>query len=557
MTLAVCAIIRNEAPYLREWIEFHRIVGVERFFLYEHGSNDDWRSILGAYVAAGIVEVQVATWPTTPLCQVQAYQHFIRIHSGENMLVAFIGCDEFLFSPCFETIQAGLAQLPVDVWGAVGVNRMCFGSSGQENKTEGLVIERFTFRPADCFRLNREIKSIVRMDRVESANSGAYGFCVNGGIFSASGEQLDGAITTRPVHNLLRVNYYGTKSRQEYFLRVASWRSDTPVPRDPAEFERYQAAEVEDRTIWRFLPRLKDRLRLNLVASQLARPDHTAADVRDRLNNSFAPGGILLRSENSEAWQGNNSNPVKERPNDSELNGLTSTENQKKEQHLPQTSLIMSSAGGHSETVRLASETTVRNRATNSRRAYRQTTTFIVSAYDRPHHLRVCLASLLLQQKPCIVVVTDNSPDQENKIVCEEFGCLYMHTRAPQCYHSAEMAVTAYQDTDWYCFPSDDSYYVPTFLETMRTTAERNSLDLVYCDCLYDQRFWGDRYEVLRTTPRLCGIDKTSFLVKREWMIDWPGKGPGPTASDGLLIEELVRRGIRHGKAPGVMVVHN
>lgn len=29
MTLAVCAIFRNEAPYLREGIEFHRMVGVE------------------------------------------------------------------------------------------------------------------------------------------------------------------------------------------------------------------------------------------------------------------------------------------------------------------------------------------------------------------------------------------------------------------------------------------------------------------------------------------------------------------------------------------------
>ena len=26
--LAVCAIYRNEGPYLREWIEFHRLVGV-------------------------------------------------------------------------------------------------------------------------------------------------------------------------------------------------------------------------------------------------------------------------------------------------------------------------------------------------------------------------------------------------------------------------------------------------------------------------------------------------------------------------------------------------
>jgi hypothetical protein len=31
--LAVCAIYRNEAEFLGEWLEFHRLAGVQRFFL--------------------------------------------------------------------------------------------------------------------------------------------------------------------------------------------------------------------------------------------------------------------------------------------------------------------------------------------------------------------------------------------------------------------------------------------------------------------------------------------------------------------------------------------
>jgi len=34
--LAVTAIYRWEADYLREWVAFHRLVGVERFFLYDN-----------------------------------------------------------------------------------------------------------------------------------------------------------------------------------------------------------------------------------------------------------------------------------------------------------------------------------------------------------------------------------------------------------------------------------------------------------------------------------------------------------------------------------------
>jgi hypothetical protein len=31
--LSICAMYRNEAPYLREWVAFHRLMGVERFYL--------------------------------------------------------------------------------------------------------------------------------------------------------------------------------------------------------------------------------------------------------------------------------------------------------------------------------------------------------------------------------------------------------------------------------------------------------------------------------------------------------------------------------------------
>ena len=43
--------------YLAEWIEFHRLIGVERFFLYDNGSADDHEQVLAPYVDEGIVVV--------------------------------------------------------------------------------------------------------------------------------------------------------------------------------------------------------------------------------------------------------------------------------------------------------------------------------------------------------------------------------------------------------------------------------------------------------------------------------------------------------------------
>jgi len=31
--VAICAFVKNEAPYLREWLDFHLLMGVEKFYL--------------------------------------------------------------------------------------------------------------------------------------------------------------------------------------------------------------------------------------------------------------------------------------------------------------------------------------------------------------------------------------------------------------------------------------------------------------------------------------------------------------------------------------------
>ena len=33
--LSICAIFKNEAKFLKEWIEYHRLVGVDHFYLYD------------------------------------------------------------------------------------------------------------------------------------------------------------------------------------------------------------------------------------------------------------------------------------------------------------------------------------------------------------------------------------------------------------------------------------------------------------------------------------------------------------------------------------------
>ena len=53
--VAICAIFKNEALYLKEWIEYHKIVGVEHFYLYNNNSEDNYEAILAPYIQDGTV----------------------------------------------------------------------------------------------------------------------------------------------------------------------------------------------------------------------------------------------------------------------------------------------------------------------------------------------------------------------------------------------------------------------------------------------------------------------------------------------------------------------
>lgn len=72
--VSVCAIFKNEAPYLREWIEFNHIVGVDHFFLYNNNSEDNYEEIIEPYVKKGIVTL--IQWPKNQ-AQMECYNDCI------------------------------------------------------------------------------------------------------------------------------------------------------------------------------------------------------------------------------------------------------------------------------------------------------------------------------------------------------------------------------------------------------------------------------------------------------------------------------------------------
>ena len=254
--LSICAIFRNESRYIREWIEFHRLVGVERFYLYNNNSTDDWQSQVQGE------DVEVIDWPFPNPSQSAAYQHCINRTKGTDQWVAFIDIDEFLWSPRFATVSEAITAITSGPVGAIGVNWMCFGAGNETEYRPIPTIERFTWRPHESAPVDLHIKSIVNMrDPNPRCGSTPHHFDTEWGTITEQGVNFGGPFSPGHHSDILRINHYSSKSRPEWEARCALGKPDrADINPDPNWFNQVQPMEVQDFKIWAYLPELKARL---------------------------------------------------------------------------------------------------------------------------------------------------------------------------------------------------------------------------------------------------------------------------------------------------------
>jgi len=261
--LSMCAIYRNEAPYLQEWIEFHRLVGAERFFLYDNGSSDDHDAVLAPYVAEGVAVVH--RWPDHP-GQQSAYDHCLAEHGGESRWIAFLDLDEFLFSPHHRPASELLPQY--EQWAAVGVNRATYGTSGHKQKPDGLVIESYVMKWPGA----ASIKSIVDPSRtVRCLNPHAFAY--REGDFAVDEHQrpIEGWFTTEFTLDHLRINHYYTRSEAEFRDKLGHVRADNAKLREqPANWARTVGRE-RDGSITAYGPALREAIAARSMPAHVVR----------------------------------------------------------------------------------------------------------------------------------------------------------------------------------------------------------------------------------------------------------------------------------------------
>jgi len=226
--LAVATIFQNEGPYLREWIEYHRMVGVEHFWLYNDGSEDNWQVQLQPYINEGIVEV--VDWPSFGFLnhihnQILAMRDAHKKARGVTKWLALIDADEFLF-PAQENTVTECLQNHFNQAGAVYINWHHFGTGGIYLKKDESCLFRLTACSNKFHPKNGIGKSIVRPDITKAEALWTIHHCVSpwvkyyngdGQFIEHDGEDLK---TDRKVHDkYIRLNHY-TMRDESYFHNI-------------------------------------------------------------------------------------------------------------------------------------------------------------------------------------------------------------------------------------------------------------------------------------------------------------------------------------------------
>lgn len=211
-TLAIVAVMKDEGPYLKEWLDFHILAGVDKFYLYDNGSTDNTMQILEPYIRRGIVDL--TPWPYRGRQNDVYVDTFIR-HRNDVRWMARLDLDEFIVPVEYDTIPAFLETLPKN-FAQLILTWVCYGSAGHKTRPNGMVMENYKYHECTF----HGIKSIVN-PRLVVRQSNPHQAQVAGPTIDENGKRMGRVNQTNnpPSCEKIRCNHYVTKSLAEFRAR--------------------------------------------------------------------------------------------------------------------------------------------------------------------------------------------------------------------------------------------------------------------------------------------------------------------------------------------------
>ena len=166
--ICVVAMLKGEEPFIDEWVAYHRIIGVDHFFLYDNDPTLPLRNLLKRHAEY----VTVVDWPgehdELPGRNKQTKAYTDSLRRVGHRWVAFIDGDEFIVLSKHENLQQFLEHF--DDVGAVLLNWHLFGNNGHYTNPKGLITASLTRRKCEPGRMTKSINKVEAISSIQSAH---------------------------------------------------------------------------------------------------------------------------------------------------------------------------------------------------------------------------------------------------------------------------------------------------------------------------------------------------------------------------------------------------
>ena len=257
--LSVVAILKNEAPYVREWIEYYRLLGATKFYIYDNDSQDSVKEAISDYIDSGIV---VYKYFPGKCRQNMAYTDAINNYASKTRFMAALDLDEFIVPiddklTLIDVLKNIVRRKPYAA--GVAIPWLMYGSSHHKKHPQGLVIDNYLYRAQDSFMLN--IKTVFNPRLANGYNNPHYPIYKYGAFsINENGHIIIGKYDHHKSCKQIRINHYFTKSEEELRAKVARGSADKTPDRSFDNFVQVDKNDIYDGIMLKYSKQIKGNI---------------------------------------------------------------------------------------------------------------------------------------------------------------------------------------------------------------------------------------------------------------------------------------------------------
>ena len=240
--LASCSCVKDEDPYIDDFIRIHKYLGVEFFLFFDRSKNPLSKRF------SGRSDIKVIDFPE-PNRHADAWREGIKYLTGKTKWAQFIDIDQVTTPTKVNDLRTMLS--PYESFASLGLNWHSFGSAGREVEPDISTYLAYTKRAKSVEPINNHIQSIVQPDKIIPNTWGdPHHPPVKPGEtqINEKYQPFKGPFNKPPTQEVGFIAHYYTRSREYWAKKIAKNRADTGTSGGTmADFDHHQIyMNVED-----------------------------------------------------------------------------------------------------------------------------------------------------------------------------------------------------------------------------------------------------------------------------------------------------------------------